>query len=71
MTCFLRIEMHYLGPWVNRLSTWMLDIKSKRVCSTHGFFCIYMSLEIVDICGFVRPSLGSHEDMNNMSDDWS
>ena len=30
-----------------------------------------MSLGIVDICDFVRPPLESHEDMNNMSGDWS
>ena len=23
-TCFLRIEMHYLGPWKNRMSTWIV-----------------------------------------------
>ena len=41
--------------------------------STHGFLGvdIHMSLGIVDIYGFVRPPLGSHEDMNHMSDDWS
>ena len=72
-TCFLRIEMHYLGPWVNRLSTWMVDIKSKLGCSTHGFLgvAIHMSLGIVDIYDFVRPPLGSHENIDNMSDDWS
>ena len=30
-----------------------------------------MSLGIVDIYDFVRPPLGSHEDMNHMSDNWS
>ena len=45
----------------------------KLVCSTHGFLgvAIHMSLGIVDVYDFVRPPLGSHEDMNNMSDDWS
>ena len=74
-TCFLRIEMHYLGPWKNRLSTWIVMFNSSLavVCSTHGFLGvdIHMSLGIVDIYDFVRPPLGSHEDMNNMSDDWS
>ena len=32
---------------------------------------IHMSLGIVDMYDFVRPPLGSHEDMNSMSDDWS
>ena len=30
-----------------------------------------MSLGMVERYDFVRPPLGSHEDMNNMSDDWS
>ena len=34
-------------------------------------FCIDMSLGIVDMYDFVRPPLGSHEDMNSMSNDWS
>ena len=65
--------MLYHGPWVNRLSTWMVDIKSKLRCSTHGFLgvAIHMSLGIVDVYDFVKPPLESHEDMNNMSDDWS
>ena len=32
---------------------------------------IHMILGIVDIYDFVRPPLGSHEDTNSMSDDWS
>ena len=45
----------------------------KLVCTTHGFLGVatHMSLDIVDIYDFVRPPLESHEDMNNMSDDWS
>ena len=44
----------------------------KLVCSTHGFLgvAIHMSLGIVDIYGFVRPPVGSHENMEHMSDDW-
>ena len=51
----------------------MVDIKSKLVCSTHGFLGVatHMSLGIVDIYDFVGPPLESHEDMNHMSDDWS
>ena len=29
-----------------------------------------MSLGIIDIYDFVRPPLGSHENMDHMSDDW-
>ena len=32
---------------------------------------IHMSLRIVDMSGFVRPPLGSHEDINSVSGDWS
>ena len=32
---------------------------------------IHMSLGIVDMYSFVRPPLGSHEDNNSMSNDWS
>ena len=44
----------------------------KLVCSTHGFLGvdIHMSLGIVDIYDFVRPPLGSHENMDHRSDDW-
>ena len=34
-------------------------------------FCIDMSLGIVDMYDSFRPPLGSHEDMNIMSGDWS
>ena len=32
---------------------------------------IHMSLGIVDMYDFDRPPVGSHVDMNSMSDDWS
>ena len=32
---------------------------------------IHMSLGIVDMYDLVRAPLGSHEDMNSMSGDWS
>ena len=34
-------------------------------------FCIDMSLGIVVMYDFLYLPSGSHEDMNNMSDDWS
>ena len=72
-TCFLGIEMLYHGPWINRLSTWVVVIKFK-LSSLYVLpldFCIDMSLGLVVMNDFVRPPLGSHADMNNMSDDWS
>ena len=74
MTCFLRIEVLYLRPWKNRLSTWIVTFKlSSLYVLPHGFLGvdIHMGLGIVDIYDFVRPPLESHEDMNHMSDDWS
>ena len=62
-TCFLRIEMHYLGPWNNGLSTWIV------ASSLYGLYTritIRMGLWIVDMYDFVGPPLGSHEDMNSM-----
>ena len=32
---------------------------------------MHMSLGMVEMYDFVRPPLGIHEHMNNMSDDWS
>ena len=45
----------------------------KLVCSTHGFLGVatHMSLGIVDMYNSVKPPLGSPENNNSMSDDWS
>ena len=69
--------MHYLGPWKNRLSTWIVVFNSSlEACMSYPWIfyvriAIHMSLGIVDMYDFVRPPLGSHEDMNSMSDDGS
>ena len=73
-TCFLGIEMLYLRPRKNRLSTWIVTFKLSSLYILPMDFLgvdIHMSLGIVDIYDSVRPPLESHEDMNHMSDDWS
>ena len=73
MTCFLRIEMHYLEPCKNRLSAWNVEFNlSLAACMIYPWILggdIHVDLGIVDIYDFVRPPLGSHEDMNSLSDD--
>ena len=73
MTCFLRIEMHYLEPCKNRLSAWIVVFNSSlAACVTYPWILgvdIHMDLGIVDKYNFVRPSLESHEDMHGMSGD--
>ena len=74
-TCFLRIEVLYLGPWKNRMSTWIvLFYSSLEACMLYPW--IFRGSHThefgdLDIYDFVRPPLGSHEDMNSMSDDRS
>ena len=71
MTCFLRIEMHYLEPWKNGMRTWIVVFNScLTACMIYPWILgvdIHMDLGIVDKYNFVRPPLGSHEDMYGMS----
>ena len=73
MTCFLRIEMHYLEPCKNRLSAWIVAFNLSLVaCMTYPWILgvdIHMDLGIVDKYNFVRPPLESHEDMHGKSGD--
>ena len=62
--------MLYLRPWKNSLSTWIVTFKLSSLYVLPLDFCIDMSLGIVVMYDFVRPPLGSHENMDHMSDDW-
>ena len=77
MTCFLRIEMHYLEPCKNRLSAGIVVFNSSLAAyMTYPWILgvdIHMDLGIVDMYDSVRSPLRSHEDMHGMSVDksWS
>ena len=75
MTCFLRIDMHYLEPCKNRFSAWIVVFNSSlAACMLYPWILgvdIHMSLGIIDMYNFVRSPLRSHEDIYSMSDDWS
>ena len=52
MTCFLRIEMHYLEPCKTRLSAWIVEFNLSLVaCMTYPWILgedIHMDLGIID-----------------------
>ena len=73
MTCFLRIEMHYLEPCKIRLSAWIMEFNLRSAaCMIYLWILevdVHMDLGILDKYNFVRPSLENHEDMYGMSGD--
>ena len=73
MTCFLRIEMHYLEPCKNRLSAWIVVFNScLAACMPYPWIlgvAMHMIIGIVDMYDFVRLPLGSHEDVYGKSGD--
>ena len=57
MTCFLRIVMHYLRPWKDRPSTWIVMFNSRLAAYAlpmdfYVGIAIHMSLGIVDVYDF-------------------
>ena len=73
MTCFLRIEMNYREPCKNRWSAWIVEFNlNSAACMIYLWILevdVHMDLGTVDKYIFVRPTLGSHEDMYGMSGD--